>query len=424
MGKMRTMTHNSRTNAKGRVHGAKHNDRNFDTSKADNIVQEREELNRYWHLYQGEKMTFEEAEIRFYKEKFSGVLEKTNEAYVKNGHPERCKTMEEWKSLRRHCPEETTLQIGKMEESVSLDELTMVHRDYLNKLNTWNREHGNPFTILDIAIHADEAVPHIQTRRVWHYQDDSGILKIGQEKALEQAGVGLPNPEKPEGRRNNRKMAFDAMCRQWWIDACYARGIEVEREALPDSKTKKSLDKEDMIREKYQDILNKTEELKTHHEIYVDAIEEAQNMHSECIEEINSASQELQEIRDEVSVLEERENALKAKIQDMSERELPSLMEKISEAETDYKKKTRVLNTINAALKEGIDEGVQRYGSRDAFLREISEIKQRDRFKRLGERFEQFLRENPYIEGIYRKWAREKGYEVQKPMSRNNEPKR
>ena len=106
------------------------------------------------------------------------------------------------------------------------------------------------------------------------------------------------------------------------------------------------------------------------------------------------------------------------------EQELPSLQEKISEAETDYRKKTRALNTINAALNEGINEGVQRYGSRDAFLREISEMKQRDRFKRLGERFEQFLRENPYIEGVYRKWVREKGYEVQKPMNRDNGPKR
>ena len=32
-----------------------------------------------------------------------------------------------------------------------------------------------------------------------------------QEKALEELGIPLPNPEKPKGRNNNRKQTFDAV---------------------------------------------------------------------------------------------------------------------------------------------------------------------------------------------------------------------
>lgn len=48
---MQTTTHNSRANAAGRVHGTKHNDRDFNLTTADNIDAERTPLNtrRGWH---------------------------------------------------------------------------------------------------------------------------------------------------------------------------------------------------------------------------------------------------------------------------------------------------------------------------------------------------------------------------------------
>lgn len=258
---MRTMQHNSRTNAKGRVHGTKHNDRNFDVSKADNIDQSRSHGNVYLNCYGDKSMTFDEVELKFYNENFGDLLAKTNANYIKNRHPERCKTMEEWKKNRRYCPEETTMQIGDMEKHVSRNELVQCFNEYDNRLHKWNKEHGRPFTTLTIALHVDEEVEHIQSRRVWHYHNNSGDLRIGQEKALAAAGVELPEPDKPEGRHNNRKMTFDAMCREMWLDIIQEHGIEVEREPLPDSKSKKSKDKEDYIREKYQKMIDKTEEL-------------------------------------------------------------------------------------------------------------------------------------------------------------------
>lgn len=275
---MRTTTHNSRTNAGGRVHGTRHNDRNFDVKKADNINPEKVQENIYLHLFKDKNMTFEQAELKFYEKVFGKQLQQTNENYVRTGHPERCKTMEQWKQLRRYCPEETVFQIGKMEKHVSKEQLWAVYKDYSKKLGAWRKAHGMPFTVLTMALHADEpGAEHIQCRRVWHYQDKSGTWKVGQEKALEAAGVPLPHPDKPEGRRNNRKMTFDAMTRGWWIECCYAHGIEVEREPLPNSKSKKSLDKEDMIREKYQKMLDATEQMKQELPVLQEQISDAKS---------------------------------------------------------------------------------------------------------------------------------------------------
>lgn len=257
---MRTMRHNSRTNAQGRVHGVKHNDRNFDVSKADNIDGGKTKNNIYENVYNAD-MTFEEVELKFYNENFAKQLEKTNENYIKARHPERVKTMSEWKKNKRNCPEETTMQIGRLEEHVTAEQLTECYREYAKQLEEWNNSHGNPFTVLTRALHVDEAVSHWQERKVWHYRNAAGDLQIGQEKALKAAGVPLPHPEKPEGRRNNRKMTFDAMCREMWLDICWEYGIEVEREALPDGRGKKSLDKEDMIREKYENLLREITDL-------------------------------------------------------------------------------------------------------------------------------------------------------------------
>lgn len=266
---MRTTTHNSRTNASGKVHGAKHNDRNFDVTKADNIDPEKTKDNEYWNCFKDKTLTFEEVELKFYEEKFSKQLEETNNNYVKNRHPERCKTMSEWKKIKQNAPEETTYQIGRkyddqgkiIDEYVEAPKLMKVYEEFNEKLQKWNSEHGNPFTTLTKSLHVDESAPHIQVRQVWHYKDENGNFRIGQEKALAAAGVPLPFPDKPVGRRNNRKMTFDAMTRKLWIDICYNHGIEVEREPLPDGKGKKSKDKEDFVREKYEKLLDHVSKL-------------------------------------------------------------------------------------------------------------------------------------------------------------------
>lgn len=261
MSKMRAMQHNSRANSAGRVHGTKHNDRDFDTELAENIDATKSPQNIYWHLYQetNPEMTFTEAELRFYIDTFGTQLQQTNDRYLAQSHPERCKDMATWKQARRNAPEETVLQIGKMEEHVEPEVLMACFKEYDRRLEGWNEAHGRPFTQLTYALHVDEAVPHIQTRRVWHYRDENGIMKIGQEKALAAAGVELPDPNWHETRKNNRKVAFDKMAREMWLDVLHEHGLDIERVAVPDGKHNR--EKEEMIRDKYNEMLEQTEAL-------------------------------------------------------------------------------------------------------------------------------------------------------------------
>lgn len=262
MGKMRAMQHNSRANSSGRVHGTKHNDRDFDTDLADNIDQEKSAENVYWHLYQQEspEMTFTEAELKFYVQTFGEQLQRTNDNYLRQSHPERCKDMETWKMARQNAPEETVLQIGKMEGHADAATLMKCFQEYNRRLEQWNQDHGKPFTQLSYALHVDEAVPHIQTRRVWHYQDAQGLTKIGQEKALAKAGVELPDPGKKESRKNNRKVSFDKMTRELWLEVLTEHGLDIEKIPVPDGKHNR--EKEDMIRDKYRDMMEATDQAK------------------------------------------------------------------------------------------------------------------------------------------------------------------
>ncbi len=253
---MRTMQHNSRANSAGATHGSKHNDRNFDSSKADNINPDLSYLNIYENVYSDPSLTFSEVELRFYQENFGAQLDRTNERYRKNGHPERCKDMTDWMKAKRNAPEETVMQIGSIEAAVSREQLWECYQDYQERLERWNQDHGCPMTILNTALHCDEAVPHVQSRRVWHYRTPDGELRIGQEKALEAAGVPLPDPSKAPGRHNNRKQTFDMITRSMWLDVIQDHHIDIEREPVPGARH--NLEKADMLREKSQALLAQT----------------------------------------------------------------------------------------------------------------------------------------------------------------------
>lgn len=232
----------------GRSGSAKHNDRSFMKERSDawrqehapHIDTERTADNVVW-TWDGQT-DVEASERTWYQQEYQQAQERTNEHYRREGHTDRCKSTDQLYEGRLTRPEEMILQVGKQADGIDPAEFAQAVDRYLDKLDEWDTAHGGHMHILSIALHVDEASPHLHIRRVWDYTDRDGLTRLGQAKALEAAGVPLPDPSKPVGRYNNRKMAFDSLARGWWQEACRAQGWEIETEARPNMRHKEKRD--------------------------------------------------------------------------------------------------------------------------------------------------------------------------------------
>jgi hypothetical protein len=231
---MRATIHNGRTSHLG-AFTPKHNDRSFNISHAEHIDPERVKLNRYWN-WTGKEITFEAAEQAFYEKHIRKHLDAQNARYTAQRHAERAKTMDEYRRSPQTCPEEVILQIGKAGDTIPADMMARIIQEQIN----WEQKQFPGVRVLDVALHMDEqGAPHIHERRAWVYTDKDGNLAISQNKALEQMGVELPNPDKPRGRFNNRKQVFSRMCREHLLQVCREHGLEIEE--IPQEKSRSGL---------------------------------------------------------------------------------------------------------------------------------------------------------------------------------------
>ena len=147
--------------------------------------------------------------------------------------------------------------------------------------------------LLSIALHGDETSPHAHIRRVWDYETKDGPT-LGQDKALQAAGVELPDPSKPKGRYNNRKMTFDAMMREKWLDICERHGLRLDREPVPGMRHK---DKADYIRDQIE------KEITT-----------AKEERIEAVEALQTAQKQLKALQAEIDTTQSRAEALRASV--------------------------------------------------------------------------------------------------------------
>ena len=269
---MRLTKHNGRKNKSG-VYRVKHNDRNFDLDKAEHIDKEKTKDNVYWHCYGEEKLTFEEAELKFYKENFGDMLEAKNARYIKQRHPERVQSMEKMIKNEKFCPEETLFYIGKKGDTVDKDTLISVFDDYKN----WHEEEYPNIKFLDWSFHGDEpnGAPHIQERHVWTFTDEAGNLSIGQNKALSEMNIQAPAPDKPINKNNNAKMTYTADTREKLFEICKKHGLELIEE--PQEASRSGLSQLEYIRrqelEKLEQQREELKNIKTETEKYAKRIE-------------------------------------------------------------------------------------------------------------------------------------------------------
>ena len=293
----------------GRSGNAKHNDRSFLAGKSE---QEQREMaphidlaktgkNRIWTYdagwdTPGRPVDISAAERAYYAERYGAAQEAKNRRYEAQRHPERRKTTDDLYTGRQTRPEEIILQIGSKDEPIKAKVFGACVQDYLHELNQWNREHGDHMHILSVALHGDETSPHAHIRRCWDYETKDGPT-LGQNQALAAAGVPLPDPNKPNSRYNNRKISFDHMMREKWLDICEAHGLEIDREPVPGMRHK---DKADFIRGKIgQEITTAKQERDAARE----ALQTAQIQLKALQAEIGSAQDRAEALRASVGIL-------------------------------------------------------------------------------------------------------------------------
>lgn len=124
MAKMKATVRNGRTNKAGRVFNANHNTRAETRNLEGHIDHERTAKNvNFKFLSDGsieksgsfDSKAFELSQYEVY---FGEGQKAKNDRYIKDGHPERCKTVAEIYSHPKTAPLETILQLGNMHTDI------------------------------------------------------------------------------------------------------------------------------------------------------------------------------------------------------------------------------------------------------------------------------------------------------------------
>ena len=194
-------------------------------------------MNLYWDCANGLRTheensrfpTFTQHERNEYEKRYGGFIAGQNARNIKAGHAKRNRTVDDLLADVRICPEETIYQIGKEGDCQPPEVLLEIVQEFMD---TIEERFGRHVHVLDWALHLDETSPHIHARQVFDVENRYGEVEPKQEKALEQLGIPLPFPNKKPSKVNNRKVAFDSICRELLLGICREHGLEVETEAI------------------------------------------------------------------------------------------------------------------------------------------------------------------------------------------------
>lgn len=256
----RQTNHNGRVSTKsGSVYNRNHNDRYFDISHAENVHPDMVSENIIIHYDESNHphvidikdkshTTIDEHEHHIYESLFAESLSKQHARNEAARHPERNKSIDDLLNSKNTCPEETIFQIGSTEDGYPPVEVLMaIFEDYQKELIDI---YGHNLHFLDVALHMDEAVPHLHIRKVWTYDGKDG-LDISQNKALAQMGFERPDPSKPSNKWNNAKISFSEWERDMKLRICEKHGVAVSH--TPKAPGKASMEKEEAIAIKLQE---------------------------------------------------------------------------------------------------------------------------------------------------------------------------
>lgn len=367
---MKLTRHNGRAGKNG-AYNPKHNDRRFDVANSEHIDMERTKQNIYWDCYTGfssaltrerggeNDYSFERIERLYYFEHYADHIQAQNERNEKTRHTERNRTVEDLLTNNKTCPEESIYQIGTVEESIPGELLAQIAAEFFAELE---EKFGSHVHILNWALHLDEGTPHIHERHVFDCENKYGELCPQQEKALEELGVPLPNPDKKKGRNNNRKQTFDAECRKMLFRICEKYNLHLQME--PTYGGRGYLEKQDFIIEKQKEtisvqkeVLMKTAKATEEQEIKFEKSAKAAAEQEKKLEQAEKAVSEKEKIlKKQEGMIEEKKRELSEKQSELSTvnmkiADIESLVEEV--ADTAYEKACEVVaDTVRAETQK------------------------------------------------------------------------
>ena len=283
---MKASYHNGRTTKAGNVYNANHNTKIETREKQKHIDHERTLENVVWardiNNPGSKKLIRQEGsfdarayELQFYKDRFGAARERKNAEYIRTGHKSDVRTMEQVINNKKTAPLETIYQIGKEGEHVTPEQLEKVFREFTNWMQ---KQYGSNMEILDVALHVDEATPHIHARYVFFARDRNGDLDVNQTAAFKELGIERPNPDKKVGKYNNSLMTFTERNREQFYTICERNGIEINREV--ENPSQKHLDvlafKSEALQKENRDLEEKLQKTEEKMQIVVGQMEEAE----------------------------------------------------------------------------------------------------------------------------------------------------
>ena len=234
---MKATIRNGRATASGKVYNANHNTRAATRAMENHIDHERTEQNiNFQFTNDGQiircgSFDAKDFELDRYEYLYGEGQRAKNERYTQDGHPERCKTIQDIYASKRTAPMETIVQLGNRDTDIDPKERTKkLAAATFQLIDNLRQRWGDNFHILDISIHLDESVVHAHIRSTFSAEDKFGYHIPNQSKAFEAMGIQRPDPTAKEGKYNCPLMTFSEVIRQEFYDLCEQQGVVIDRE--------------------------------------------------------------------------------------------------------------------------------------------------------------------------------------------------
>lgn len=225
---------------------ANHNDRSFNTNKADNIGDIRQD--QTWVFPDGEKPqrlplqqhALRDWEQEYYNNRYGNAVDAQRERHLKarqKKRAEECTTKRYYDSIKTG-PESTVLQVDK--EGRYKD-----RKKFVKMVNTFKGEieeetEDARIKVLSISIHGSEESLHAHVSKVYEVKDANGNWTSNVDECMKRLGYELPDKTAKKARYNHRHETWTEQKRQAWYDIIESIDKNITIDRIPDPKNPKT----------------------------------------------------------------------------------------------------------------------------------------------------------------------------------------